>query len=190
MAQLFPDESLGRPKTLSVPDLRDCRTAQSRTFRRFDLIDDRRGRITRFVRDADDFAASRFDDVSADAGVFGPVGARDQDIRLEPCDHRMRGLFVEKHRRIDARKRGEHFGAFPLWSDRPIRAFVGPRGSIGVDADDQRVAKLPRVLQVAKMAGMQQIEHAVREHHSLARRAQPRDEDEGVSFGEHDRDQA
>ena len=74
---------------------------------------------------------------------------------------------------VDARERRENFGALGLRRDRPARSLVGAHRSIGVDADDQRVAERPRLLQIADMAGVQQIEDAVGEHDRSCR-PQPR----------------
>ena len=70
-----------------------------------------RRRIARLQRDPDDAAAARFDDVAADDGVCGPVGAFDEHIRLQRGDDLVRRVLVEDHHRIDARQRREDFGA-------------------------------------------------------------------------------
>ena len=46
---------------------------------------------------------------------------------------------------------------------RPRRPLVGAHRAVGVHPDDQGVAERARGLQVADVAGMQQVEHAVRE---------------------------
>ncbi len=71
---------------------------------------------------------------------------------------------------IDAGERRQQLGAFSLRNDRPRRALVRADGPIGVDADDERVALGARGLQIPHVAGMQKVEHAVREHHPLALR--------------------
>ena len=84
-------------------------------------------------------------------------------------DDLVRRVFVEDHDGVDARERREHFGALGLAIDRPIRALLErARRSIGVDGDDQRIAQAPRLAQIAHVAGMQEIEHAVGEDDLLA----------------------
>ena len=87
----------------------------------------------------------------------------------------MRRVFVEDHDRVDACQRAQHFGALSLGVDRPIVPFVQrPGRPVGVDGDDQRVAELARLLQIAHVARVQQIEDAVGEDDLLAAPAPPR----------------
>ena len=79
-----------------------------------------------------------------------------------------RRLVVEDRDGVDAGERREDLGALGLRRDGPGRALVRAHGSIGVDADDERVARARARLQVANVAGMQQIEDAVREDDRLA----------------------
>jgi hypothetical protein len=52
--------------------------------------------------------------------------------------------------------------------DRPAGSFVGAHGSVGVQPDDQHVAEAARLLQVAHVAGVEEVEDAVGEHDPLA----------------------
>ena len=72
-------------------------------------------------------------------------------------------VLVEDHDRVDAGERGQHFGALVLPVDRAGRSLVAADGRVGVEPDDQDVAERARGLQVADVAGMQQIEDAVGE---------------------------
>ena len=105
--------------------------------------------MTWFNLHTDDLAAARLDDVAADDGVLGPVGAFHQDVGLQCRDHVVRRGFIEDDDRIDAAQGFEDFHAFQLRRDWPALSFVGADGSIRVHADDQHVAELARPLQVA-----------------------------------------
>ena len=70
--------------------------------------------------------------------------------------------------RISARSR--------LGRDRPRRSLVRTDRAIRVHADDQRVAKAARLLQIAQVADVQQIEDTVGEDDRLPRRPQALDE--------------
>ena len=132
-------------------------------------FDDRCRRIAGLDGDTDDQASTRLDDVPADDGVLRPVVAFHEDVRLESRNQLMRRRLVEDDHTIDRLQRLEDFDPFGLWGDRASRAFVCPHGSIGIDADDERVAEGAGVLEVAHVAGMEQVEDAVGEHDLLAR---------------------
>ena len=89
------------------------------------------------------------------------------------ADDRVRRLLVEDDRR---RRRSRAPAAPPRARCSGLigrsGALVRAHRPIGVDGDDQRVAERPRVPQVADVPGMQQIEHAVGEHHRAAARAE------------------
>ena len=114
----------------------------------------------------------------------------DEHVRLERRDERVRRVLVEHDRRVDRRQRGDDLGAFGLRRDRPAWSLVRPNRPIRIHADNQRVAERPRVLQVAQMARMQQVEDAVGEDDRLAGGAQALDEAGGVSVDRHVRPSA
>ena len=108
---------------------------------RSDSLDDARSSNARLDRHPDDPSAARLDDVAADDGVFGPVGALDEHVRL---DRRISSCGVSSSKittpsthasaaRISARSASGVIGrSGPLVrADRPI----------GIEADDQRVAE-------------------------------------------------
>ncbi len=97
-----------------------------------------------------------------------PVGALHEDVRLQRPDHGVRRVLVEYDDAVHACERGQDLGALGLRRNRPIRALDGAHRPIGVDSDEQRVAKSPRLLEVAKMPHVKQIEHAVGEDDGLA----------------------
>ena len=65
------------------------------------LLDDRARRMPGLDRNANHAAAARLDDVAADDGVFGPVGALDEDVGLDRGDELVRRLLVEDDDGID-----------------------------------------------------------------------------------------
>ena len=75
----------------------------------------------------------------------------------------MRRLFVEHDDHVDRLQRREDLGALRFGVDRTSLALVEPHRPIRIDAHDQRVAERLRLLEVPDVAGVQQIEDAVRE---------------------------
>ena len=140
-------------------------------IRRLNLLDDARRGPPGLDRDPDDPPAARFDRVAADDGVGGPVGAFDEHVRLNLADDLGGRFLVEDHRRIDARERGHNLRPLALRRDRPFGSLVRPDGSIGIDRDDQQIARAPRGLQVPHVTRVQQVEDAVGENDLAARTA-------------------
>lgn len=98
-----------------------------------------------------------------------PITALDEDVGLESCDESQRVGFGKLHDVIDAGQCRQYFTALGVWNDGPICSFFERSdGGVGIDADDQDVAKIPGGLQIARVADMQEIKAAVREHDGLA----------------------
>ena len=79
----------------------------------------------------------------------------------------VRRLLVEDDDGVHARERGEDLRALGFGRDRTVRPLDGPDRSIRVHADDERVAERARLLEVADVAGVQQVEDAVGEDDRL-----------------------
>ncbi len=65
-------------------------------------------------------------------------------------------------------QRGQNCGAIRFRIHRTARAFQLPRRVVAVDADEQRVAEVSRVLQIGHVAEMQDVETAVRDDEFFA----------------------
>ena len=141
--------------------------------------------MTRFDRHSDHPPASRLDDVAPDDGVFGPIGAFDEHVRLHRGNQIKRCVLVEDDDPINARERLEHLGPLGLAGDRTIGSLVLTDGSVGVHTNQQRIAKLTRVLQIAQVTDVQQVEDAVGEDDLPAGGAQPRDKRDGFPYDYH-----
>jgi hypothetical protein len=131
-------------------------------------------------RRADHAAATRLDDVTADDLIGRPIGALHENVRLEARDDSVRRVLVEDDDGIDRCERRNDLGALGFGVDRATGPLVGADRPIGVDADDERVAFGARRLQVAHVAGMQDVVDPVGEHHRPVRRAQRVHETDGV----------
>src|SRR6266850_3183845 len=120
-------------------------------------------------RDADDATAPRLDQVATHDRLAGVVRTLDQDVRLKRGDEAERRVLVEQDHAVDRREGGKQPGPSGFIHDGAIRSLAEPadRG-VGVDADHERVALGTGRLQQAHVTGMQQIEHAVGEHHRPA----------------------
>ena len=77
-------------------------------------VDQLRGRMARRQLEPNDAAAARLDDIAADDVVGTPVGAFDEDVRLDLSDDLVRRVLVKDDRRVDARERQQQLRAFPL----------------------------------------------------------------------------
>jgi hypothetical protein len=137
-----------------------------------------------FNRCSDDSAAAGLHDVAADDRVFSPVRTFDEDVWSDRRDDLVRRLLIENGDGVHACECGENFGTLGFRSDRPIRSLDRSDGAIGVDADNQRVAERPRVLQVTDMAGVQQVEDAVGEDDGFASCPSSAHEFDGLGHGE------
>src|SRR5262245_47865600 len=118
--------------------------------------------------DAHHAAPARFDNVAADDGVFGPVGAFDKGVWLNRGDQIARRVLVKNDDAVNTRERLEDFDPLRCRRDRTAWSLVGAHGSVGVDAYDQRITEPACALQVADVAGVQQIEHAIGEDDRFA----------------------
>ncbi len=133
--------------------VRHSNRATQRSRGRPDLLDDGRGRVAGLDRNTDHPAASRFDDVAADDGVGGPVGAFDEHVGLERRNEGVGRLLVEDDHAIDAVERAQDLGPLELGGDRTVRPLVGTDRPIGVETNDQRVTEAARRREIPDMPG-------------------------------------
>src|SRR6266487_2301174 len=99
----------------------------------------------------------------------GVVAAFDVDGGLQEGDQRT-GCWLGKYRDVvDAGERGQDFGSFGLRDERPAGAFEGTRAGVIIETEDQEIAERPRLLEVAHVAQVEQVETAVGKDAALAR---------------------
>ena len=106
-----------------------------------DLLDNARRRVPGLDRDADHPPAPRLDNVAANDGIFGPIRAFDENVRLDRLNQVSGRFFVKDHDAVDARQRREDFRAFPLRGDGTAGALQETDGPIGIDANQESIAK-------------------------------------------------
>src|SRR5215469_14104452 len=70
---------------------------------------------------------------------------------------------------VDVGERGQDFGSFFLRDERSARAFQNTRASVIIETEDQKIAERPRLLEVAHVAKVEQVETAVGKDAALAR---------------------
>jgi hypothetical protein len=73
---------------------------------------------------------------------------------------------------IDVFERGQHLGPHRLWKDRTARPLV--HICVGRHRDDQHRAFAACRLEMAHVAHVDEVEHAVRQHDGFAARSRPR----------------
>ncbi len=118
--------------------------------------------------DAHDTPASGFDKVTADDGVVRPVRPLHEHIRLQFPDDGVRCLLVEDGHGVHALQGGEDLGTFVLGRDGAFGSLVPADRAVRIDRDDEQVAERARLLQVADVARMEQVEDPVGEDDALA----------------------
>ena len=108
------------------------------------------------------------DDIAADDGILGPVGAFDEYIGLKRSDQIVGCLFIKDHDTVHGGQRLQDLGALGLRCDRPVWSLVHPHRPIGIDSDEQGVSKTTRLSQVTDVTRMEQIKNAIRENDGLS----------------------
>jgi hypothetical protein len=112
-------------------------------------------------------AASRgFHFFAADNLVTRPVAAFHKNVWEQGGDGALRRQIVKNDHAIDAFKRCKNLCALVFGNDRASLAFELSHARVTVQTDDERVAEAASMLQAADVAGMQQVEAAVGEHHA------------------------
>src|SRR5258707_9042744 len=132
------------------------------------FLQDFRGGVAGHDGHRHDAAACCLHLFAADNLVSGPVATFDENVREQGGDDALRRQVVEDHDGVNTLQRGENLRAFTLRNHRAALAFELFHAGVAIQADDQRVAEAARALQAANVAGMQQIEAAVGEHHAAA----------------------
>src|SRR5216683_6032503 len=110
--------------------------------------------------------AVRVREVALGSGV---VAAFDVDGGLQPGDQRASRWLGKYGDVVDAGERGQDFGSFGLRDERPAGTFQGTGASVIIEAEDQEITELPRLLEVAHMTQVEQVETAVGEYAAFAR---------------------
>src|SRR4051812_37995970 len=106
-----------------------------------DLLNYRSSGESRLDSNPDHPSSARLDGFAAHDGVLGPVGTLYQNVGLKETNDLVRCVFVEHDDRIDRAERCERFRPLGLRRDRSTGSLVGTNGTIGVDANHQRVAE-------------------------------------------------
>lgn len=114
-------------------------------------------------------AAVRADEGGFGEGLGGVVTAFDVDIGAELVDQGFGGVFVEGDGGVDGSEGAEHGEAVIERVDGPVRGFLEPSDAVvGVDSDNEGVSESARGLEVRDVAGVEDIENAVREDDGFA----------------------
>jgi len=90
------------------------------------------------------------------------VAAFHKHIGPQRHDQLQRRVFVENGDSIHARERRKHMGSLPRTAEGPRRPFEATHGVIAVNADDQRIAAIPRSTQEIDVSGVQQVKDTIR----------------------------
>ncbi len=141
--------------------------------------------MTGLERGEDDASSSPFDAGAARNISALPIRAFDDDVRCEPLNDLCRRVIVKDDDGVHTREAGQYFGPLTLRRDGAIGALLeASYGCVRVDPHDQNAAEVSRVLEIAEMADVQQVEDTVRKDDHLAGSAFPFDERRGVFHGE------
>src|SRR6266699_27023 len=99
----------------------------------------------------------------------GVVATFDVDGGLQEGNQRASRWLGKYGDVVDAGERGQGFGSFGLRDERPAGAFEGTRAGVIIETEDQEITERPRLLEVAHVAQVEQVEAAVGEDTALAR---------------------
>lgn len=110
----------------------------------------------------------------ANDGAFVVIAAFNENIWSEVRDQLARRILIEHHDNVDHLERGQHVASLGGTSDRTFRTFESPNGFVSIHTNDERITLATRAEQNVDVAGMQQIEDAVRERDSACRMLSPR----------------
>ena len=141
-----------------------------------DLLDDLRRRAPGHEVDEVHLAAVLLDDLRFGQRLARIVAALGVDGRAHLLYERFRRRLVEEHDVVDGDERARDRRAVKLRVDGARLALEAAHGSVGVEPKHEAVAEGARLLQVAHMPRMQDVEAAVREDDALPRFAQSRTE--------------
>jgi hypothetical protein len=117
-------------------------------------------------RNDDDVAAARTDLPCADNGVRRIVATLHNDVGTEQLNQLERRVLLEERNGVHRLQRGEHISTLTLGADGSIRSLQPFHGCVAIDSDDEHVAASARTNEDVDVAGMQQIEHTIREHNA------------------------
>jgi hypothetical protein len=126
--------------------------------------------------DTNNAPAPGLDDVAADDGVGGPIVAFDQDVGLQDLKQVMRRGIIENDDAVYAGEPLEDFRTLRLGGNRSAGPLDLPNRAVGVEADDQRVPEPSRVLEIAQVADVKEVENTVGEDDRTCRSAQASDQ--------------
>lgn len=129
----------------------------------FNLLDDVCRRAAGDHLDELDAAAVALDDLGLGQRLERVVAALDVDVGADLGDDGLGRLLAEQHDVVDGLERADDLGAVELAVDGARGALVAAHGRIRVEAEHEAVAEGARLLEVAHMAGVQDVEAAVRE---------------------------
>jgi len=105
--------------------------------------------------------------------VFRIIAALDDHVGLEMSDEVERRVIGENYDEIHALERRQHVSALGVAAHGARRTLETTHGFIAVDADDERVGGFARGSEDVDMAGMKQVEHAIREGNPTLRSSSP-----------------
>jgi hypothetical protein len=109
-----------------------------------------------------------FDFITANDFVYWPISAFNQDVGKQSSDDLARRGLVENNHGVHAFQSSQDFGSFTFLDRRSVCTFELFDCGVAVQADDQRIPEFTRSLQYMDVAGMQDVEATVREHHATS----------------------
>ncbi len=111
----------------------------------------------------------RLDEIPAN-DIFRPVvGPLHQNVGLDQLDQRQGSFLIEQADVVDAFERPQHDRPLGFIVDRPIRSFAETTNAgVGVESDDEQISLISRLLQVADMPPVEDVEAAVGEDNRLS----------------------
>ena len=123
------------------------------------------------IADDGDANAEQRGEVAFGNRFGGVVGAFGVHVRLEFAQQRIHVELVENHHVVDAAERRDQRRPRAFGENGAAFAFQLPRARVGIDSHHENIALGARRLQIAHVAHVKQVEHAVGENDLAARAA-------------------
>src|SRR5688572_4690574 len=136
------------------------------------------------ISDDDDAPAVRLHDLRFRHGLFGVVRSLAVEVGLQSLKHPRRAALAEDRDVRDSANRRNDLRPLPLRHDRTPRAFDRPYRLVAVHGDDENVRHTRRILEIANMSDVENVEDAVGERDLLAALALRGEGVDELVFGE------
>src|SRR5882672_5697604 len=138
-----------------------------------DLADQIGRRVPLGVADDGRADPQRLRDRPLGNALHGVVRSFRMHLRTDPAQERFHRILLEEGHPVDALERRHELEALLQREERAPASLELPSRGVGVQGDEEGLARLLRALEIADVPHVKEVEDAVGEHESLALRGIP-----------------